>query len=116
MENKRQKTILILGAGVYQVPLIKRARERGLRTIVASIPGNYPAYQLVFWRLKNYSYSVIFFNFNCARLRHFETAQQTCKCRFSAAVITDNSNIRALFNAKRDIGKGRLITLRIFKV
>ena len=46
MENKRQKTILILGAGVYQVPLIKRARERGLRTIVASIPGNYPGFEL----------------------------------------------------------------------
>ena len=46
MENKRLKTILILGAGVYQVPLIQRARERGLRTVVASIPGNYPGFEL----------------------------------------------------------------------
>jgi biotin carboxylase len=30
------KTILVLGAGVYQVPLIQRARDRGLRTIAAS--------------------------------------------------------------------------------
>ena len=39
------KKILILGAGVYQVPLIQKAREMGLYTIVASIPGNYPGFQ-----------------------------------------------------------------------
>ena len=34
--------LLILGAGIYQLPLIKRAQDRGYRTVVASIPGNYP--------------------------------------------------------------------------
>lgn len=38
------KTILILGAGIYQLPLILRARARGMRTVVASIPGNYPGF------------------------------------------------------------------------
>ncbi|MCD8026847.1 MAG: ATP-grasp domain-containing protein [Clostridiales bacterium] len=39
------KTIMILGAGVYQVPLIKKAEEMGIRTIVVSIPGNYPGFK-----------------------------------------------------------------------
>jgi len=34
--------ILILGAGVYQVPLITAASRRGLETVVASRPGPYP--------------------------------------------------------------------------
>lgn len=38
--------ILILGAGIYQVPLIKKAKEMGLYTIVASIKGNYPGFNL----------------------------------------------------------------------
>ncbi|MEE1273723.1 MAG: ATP-grasp domain-containing protein [Olegusella sp.] len=37
-------TLLILGAGIYQVPLIKTARAMGLRTVVASIPGSYPGF------------------------------------------------------------------------
>ena len=40
------RRIMILGAGVYQVPLIKRAKEMGLYTIVVSIPGNYPGFAL----------------------------------------------------------------------
>ena len=40
------KKILILGAGIYQVPLIKTAKRMGLYTIVASIPGNYPGFDL----------------------------------------------------------------------
>lgn len=36
------KKLLILGAGIYQVPLIKKAKDMGLYTIVASYPGNYP--------------------------------------------------------------------------
>ncbi len=40
------KKLLILGAGVYQVPLIKKAKEMGLYTIVSSIPGNYPGFSL----------------------------------------------------------------------
>lgn len=40
------KKILILGAGIYQVPLIKKAREMGLYTVVTSIPGHYPGFAL----------------------------------------------------------------------
>lgn len=39
-----QQSILILGAGIYQLPLIRRAKARALRTVVASIPGNYPGF------------------------------------------------------------------------
>lgn len=38
------KKIMVLGAGVYQVPLIKKAKEMGIFTIVASIPGKYPGF------------------------------------------------------------------------
>jgi biotin carboxylase len=34
--------LLILGAGIYQLPAIRRAREMGIETIVLSAPGNYP--------------------------------------------------------------------------
>lgn len=40
------KKIMILGAGIYQVPLIKKAKEMGLYTIVVSIPGNYPGFDI----------------------------------------------------------------------
>lgn len=36
------KKILILGAGVYQLPLIERSKERGFEVHVASIGGTYP--------------------------------------------------------------------------
>ncbi len=39
------KKIMILGAGIYQVPLIKKAREMGLETIVVSIDGPYPGFK-----------------------------------------------------------------------
>ncbi len=38
------KKLMILGAGIYQVPLIKKAKEMGLYTIVVSIEGNYPGF------------------------------------------------------------------------
>lgn len=38
------KKIVILGAGIYQVPLIKAAKKLGLYVIVVSIPGNYPGF------------------------------------------------------------------------
>lgn len=44
MEKSREK-IIILGAGIYQVPLIKKAKEMGYYTIVCSIPGDYPGFQ-----------------------------------------------------------------------
>ncbi|MDO4976273.1 MAG: ATP-grasp domain-containing protein [Eubacteriales bacterium] len=40
------KKIMILGAGTYQVPLIKTAKKLGLYTIVVSIPGNYPGFEI----------------------------------------------------------------------
>lgn len=38
--------LLILGAGIYQVPLIQKAKEMGFYTIVASYPGPYPGLSL----------------------------------------------------------------------
>ena len=38
--------VLILGAGVYQVPLIKTAKRLGYYVIVASVPGKYPGFEL----------------------------------------------------------------------
>lgn len=38
------KKLMIMGAGIYQVPLIKKAREMGIHTIAVSIPGNYPGF------------------------------------------------------------------------
>ena len=40
------KKLLILGAGIYQVPLIKTAQRMGIYTIAASIPGNYPGFAI----------------------------------------------------------------------
>ncbi len=40
------KKLMILGAGIYQVPLIRRAREMGLYTIVVSCPGDYPGFEV----------------------------------------------------------------------
>ncbi len=38
------KKLMILGAGIYQVPLIKKSKEMGIYTIVVSIPGPYPGF------------------------------------------------------------------------
>lgn len=40
------KKIMILGAGIYQVPLIETAKKLGIYSIVVSIPGNYPGFEL----------------------------------------------------------------------
>ena len=40
------KKLMIMGAGIYQVPLIKTAKRMGIHTIVVSIPGNYPGFAL----------------------------------------------------------------------
>lgn len=40
------KKVMILGAGIYQVPLIQKAKEMGLFTIVVSIPGDYPGFAI----------------------------------------------------------------------
>nr|WP_051527244.1 ATP-grasp domain-containing protein [[Eubacterium] cellulosolvens] len=41
-----KRKIMILGAGIYQVPLILKANEMGLHTIVVSYRGNYPGFAL----------------------------------------------------------------------
>ena len=40
------KKIMILGAGTYQVPLIRTAQRMGIYTIVVSIPGDYRGFEL----------------------------------------------------------------------
>ncbi len=40
------KKLMIMGAGIYQVPLIKTAKRMGIHTIVVSIPGKYPGFAL----------------------------------------------------------------------
>ena len=42
MTSPAGKKLMILGAGIYQLPLIKKAKEMGLYTIAVSIPGHYP--------------------------------------------------------------------------
>ena len=43
--DKHQK-LLIIGAGIGQGPLLKKAQERGIHVTVVSIPGNYPCFEL----------------------------------------------------------------------
>lgn len=40
------KKLMVMGAGIYQVPLIRKAKEMGIYTIAVSIPGNYPGFAL----------------------------------------------------------------------
>ena len=40
------KKLMILGAGVYQAPLIRKARKMGISTVAVSVPGNYPGFAL----------------------------------------------------------------------
>lgn len=40
------KKLMIMGAGIYQVPLIKTAKRMGIHTIAVSIPGNYPGFSV----------------------------------------------------------------------
>jgi len=46
MKYFKGKKILILGAGVYQLPLIKKSKQMGLKTIVVSRKGNYPGFKI----------------------------------------------------------------------
>lgn len=41
-----RENLLVIGAGIGQVPLLERAKTRGLHTIVVSKPGNYPGFAL----------------------------------------------------------------------
>lgn len=38
--------LLIIGAGIGQVAILKKARAKGIHVTVASIPGNYPCFEL----------------------------------------------------------------------
>lgn len=40
------RKLMILGAGIYQVPLIQKAKELGFYTIVVSYAGNYPGFAI----------------------------------------------------------------------
>lgn len=40
----KPRSLMILGAGIYQLPLIREAHAMGLHTIVVSIPGPYPGF------------------------------------------------------------------------
>ena len=40
------KKVMILGAGIYQVPIIKKAMEMGFETIAVSPDGNYPGLKI----------------------------------------------------------------------
>lgn len=42
--DDKMKKLMIMGAGIYQVPLIKTAKRMGLYTIAVSIPGPYPGF------------------------------------------------------------------------
>lgn len=41
-----RSNVLVLGGGVYQVPLIRAVQGRGMRAVVASVPGPYPGIAL----------------------------------------------------------------------
>ncbi len=41
-----KKKLMIMGAGIYQVPLIRKAKEMGIHTIAVSIPGKYPGFEI----------------------------------------------------------------------
>ena len=40
--TKKSEKLLIIGAGIGQEPLLKKAQAKGLHVTVATIPGNYP--------------------------------------------------------------------------
>lgn len=44
MTGFHKQRLMILGAGIYQLPLIRKAKAMGLETIVVSYPGNYPGF------------------------------------------------------------------------
>ena len=46
IERQMKDKIMILGAGVYQLPLIKRAKMLGLETVIVTPMGNYPGIAL----------------------------------------------------------------------
>lgn len=43
---QQQTKLLIIGAGIGQVPLLLKAKQRGIHVTVVSIPGDYPCFEL----------------------------------------------------------------------
>ena len=74
------KTVLILGAGPCQVPLIEKCRARGLRVLVASRPGAYPGFDLA-----DQAYRV--------DVRDKERLRAVAAAERVAAVLTDQTDI-----------------------
>lgn len=72
--------LLILGAGIYQLPIIKKARERNIKTIVASPKGNFPGikYADKYWEVD---------------LRNSNKILNYCKEEELYGVITSGSDI-----------------------
>lgn len=44
-QTLRGKTVMVLGGGRYQLPLIRAGREAGCRVVVMGWPGNFPGYK-----------------------------------------------------------------------
>tara|TARA_Y100000589_G_C27172995_1_gene637554 strand:+ start:937 stop:2124 length:1188 start_codon:yes stop_codon:yes gene_type:complete len=72
--------LLILGAGIYQLPLIKKARKRNIKTIVVSPKGNYPGikYADKYWAID---------------VRNHEEILDLCKKEKLIGVLTSGSDI-----------------------
>jgi phosphoribosylamine-glycine ligase len=71
-----KRKILILGAGHYQMPLIKQANILGYETIVCSIPGNYPGLK---YADKIYDVSTVDQE-GCLRVAQKEMVDGICVC------------------------------------
>ena len=65
-----QKKLLILGAGIYQVPLILKAKEMGLYTIAASYAGPYPGLSIAdeAWEIDTTDYLALSEKINDTRI------------------------------------------------
>ena len=78
------KSILILGAGIYQVPLIEKAQSMGYRTVVCSIPGNYPGFSIAD---KVYFEDTTDFK-KCAQIAEKENVSGVCTSGTDVALIS----------------------------
>ena len=99
---------MILGAGVYQVPLIKKATELGIYTIVVSIPGDYPGFKFA---------DKVYYENTTDTERILQIAQQEkidgiTTCRTDVALVTlatvcEKLNLRGLplLSAQRSCNK-----------
>ena len=95
-----QKKILILGAGVYQVPLILKAKEMGLYTIAASYAGPYPGLAIAdeVWEIDTTDYHALLEKAEAAQISGVcttgtdvsvisVTSAKSCICRVSRFLL-----------------------------